>query len=78
MMEKHKLINKKATSFDLRTEEVTFANKQEFKEIVEEVNQVKEGVRKKTIQKLAKLATESPFTVVTVGVENPSTPPIEC
>jgi len=50
---------------------VTLANKQEFEKIVGEVNQVKEGVRQKTIQKLAKLATESQFTVVSVGVENP-------
>ena len=71
MVEQRKLINQKATSFALRTEEVTLENKEEFEEIVGVVNQVKEGVRKKTIQKLAKLAAESPFTVVNVGVEKP-------
>ena len=45
MVEKCKLINQKATSFALKTEEVTLANKQEFEEIVGEVNKVKEGVR---------------------------------
>ena len=45
MVENRKLINHKAKSFALRTEEVTLANKQEIEEIVGEVNQVKEGVR---------------------------------
>ena len=44
MVEKRKLINQKATSFASRTEEVSLANKQEFEEIVGEVNQVKEGL----------------------------------
>ena len=55
MVEKRKLINQKATSFALRTEEVTLANKQEFEEIVGEVNQVKEGVRSAIIIKLQKV-----------------------
>ena len=45
MVEQRKLINEKATSFTPRTEEVTLQNKEEFKEIVAEVNKVKEGIR---------------------------------
>ena len=45
MVEKRKLINQKAAGFALRTEEVTLENKEEFEEIVGDVNQVKEGVR---------------------------------
>ena len=71
MVEQRKLINQKATSFALRTEEVTLENKEEFEEIVGEVDQDKEGIRMKTIQKLAKLAAVLPFTVVNVGVKKP-------
>ena len=42
MVEQRKLINQKATSFALRTEEVTLENKEKFEEIVGVVNQVKE------------------------------------
>ena len=42
MVEQRKLINEKATSFEFRTKAVTLKNKEEFEEIVAEVNKVKE------------------------------------
>ena len=56
MVEKRKLINQKATSFASRTEEVSLANKQEFEEIVGEVNQVKEGLRRSKVSNHDRIA----------------------